>query len=217
MVPELEPDDGVTVVLVHGLYMGPWAMGYLGRRIAETGFATVRFSYATLHASLPDSADSLAGQLEALCSDSVHFVGHSLGGLLIRHLFHRYPEQRPGRVVTLGTPHQGSYVARWMSAHGPLGQLLGRSAPQGSLGDAPPWAGSHDLGVVAGSRHLGLGQLVPGLPRPNDGTVSVEETRLKQAKDHIVLPVTHTSLLFSPTVAEQTLAFLNTGRFLHGH
>ena len=196
--------------------MGPWAMLYLARRLGEASLATVRVSYPTLGAKLCDSADHLAQTVARVRSPTVHFVAHSLGGLLIRHLFHRHPEQRPGRVVTLGTPHQASYVARWMAGHGPLRHLLGKTGHEGSLGDAPPWTGSHEMGVIAGNLHLGLGQVVPGLPRPNDGTISVEETRLRQAKDHLVLPLTHTGLLVSRTVANQTIAFLNTGRFLHG-
>jgi hypothetical protein len=134
---------------------------------------------------------------------------------LVRYLFQRYPTQRPGRVVTLGTPHQGSHVARWLATEPLLQWVLGHSGPWGVLGDAPPWNGSHELGVIAGDVHLGLGQLFPGLPRPNDGTVAVEETRLAGAADRIVLPVTHTGLLLSRQVLGQVLSFLKDGRFMH--
>lgn len=215
MVPDPHTLEGATVVLVHGLYMGPWAMGYLDHGLRAAGLTVVRADYASVGATLPESADRLARYLARVRGDSVHFVAHSLGGLVVRHLFHRYPDQRPGRVVTLGTPHQGSHVARWLAAQPGLGWVLGHSGPAGALGGAPPWNGSHQLGVIAGDVHLGLGQLFPDLPRPNDGTVAVEETGLAGAADRIVLPVTHTGLLLSRQVLGQVLSFLKDGHFVH--
>lgn len=216
MASDAGRDDGSTVVLVHGLYMGPWAMTYLARRLRKAGLATLCVSYPTLRAGLPESADALAHQIDSLAAATVHYVAHSLGGLLVRHLFHRHPDRAPGRVVTLGTPHGGSYVGRWLQDHSFLGWVLGRSGPMGLLGGVPPWDGSHELGVIAGNVNLGLGQGIPSLPRPNDGTVTVQETGLAGAVDQIVLPVTHTGLLVSRTVADQVIAFLQNGRFVHG-
>ena len=72
-----------------------------------------------------------------------------------------------------------------------------------------------EVGVLAGTRSVGLGRVVPGLPRPNDGVVAVTETRLPGAADFIALPVAHSQMLASRPCATQIAAFLETGRFLH--
>lgn len=190
-------------------------MGLLGARLARAGFQVMRFSYHSVRASPVENALALQTFCQSLTSPAIHYVGHSLGGLVVRHLFHAYPQRVPGRVVTLGTPHGSSHVARTLARYRPLRALFGRSLQQGLLGDAPPWRGTHDLGVIAGTVPLGLGMLVPGIPLPHDGTVAVAETRLAGMKDHITLPASHTGLLLSAAVAAQCLAFLKTGRFLH--
>jgi hypothetical protein len=93
--------------------------------------------------------------------------------------------------------------------------LLGQSVQNGLLGNVPPWLGSHDLGVIAGSLRMGIGMIIPGVPRPSDGTVAVEETRLEGMADHIVLPVSHFGMLLSSGVAKQTIHFLSNGFFKH--
>jgi len=200
-------------VLIPGLYMGGWAVAYLARRLQAAGWRTRRFSYPTLAGTLPENADRLARALGTLEAATVHLVAHSLGGLVVRHLFNRHPRQRPGRIVTLGTPHQGSYVARWLDVRPRLRGLLGKSGPEGLLGGAPAWRPGLELGLIAGTLSLGLGRLAPGLPLPNDGTVALAETRLARATDHIALPVSHTGLLLSASVARQVGTFLAKGQF----
>jgi pimeloyl-ACP methyl ester carboxylesterase len=187
-------------------------MALLQHRLRGAGYRPVRFHYASLRRTLQENALSLADFTAALDEPIVHFVGHSLGGLVIRHLFHMRPQSRPGHVVTLGTPHKPSQTAQ-MLYKAAFGPLLGRSLEQGLLGGVPPWPGTHALGVIAGSLGIGIGRLFPGLPKPNDGTVAVAETELNGAADHIVLPVTHTGMLISSEVAKQTAAFLAEGHF----
>lgn len=202
------------VVLVHGLYLGGWSMALLDRSLRRRGYVIRRFSYATVRADIPASADRLHLFLAGLRAEEIHLVCHSLGGLVVNQLFHRHPGQRPGRVVTLGTPHNGSHVARRLSATRWLRWLLGRSIEGRQLLDGrPAWPRERPLGVIAGSRGIGLGALVPGLPAPNDGTVTVAETRAPEAQDHVTLPVTHSSMLWSAAVARQVASFLETGRF----
>lgn len=202
-----------TVVLIHGLWMKGGAMSLLHWRLARCGYTVVNFSYPTVHRSLAQHAQCLQQFVAQLPADTVHFVAHSLGGLLVRQLLHDFPEQRPGRVVTLGTPHQGSAVARHL-AHFKLGRsLLGRSFADGLEGGVPPWTGTRALGVIAGTHAVGLGRLFMRLPRPNDGTVSVAETRLVGMTDHKVMPVSHMGLLVSGVVAQAVCRFLRYGRF----
>ena len=203
------------VVLVHGLYLNGMDMGLLRRRLEHTGFNTLRFSYHSLQNTPLENALTLQAYVEKIQSPVIHYVCHSLGGLVIRQLFHNYPEQRPGRIVTLGTPHLISSAAQRLNQSAPGRMLLGKSIKQGLLGDAPPWRNTHELGVVAGTLRLGLGMFVPGIPRPNDGTIAVAETRLDGMTDHITLPVSHFGMLISYAVAGQTIHFLQHGRFQH--
>lgn len=209
-----------TVVTVHGLYMTGHDMFVLRMRLRKAGFATAHFSYRTVKRGIEANASELNGFLRRLDAPLVHLVGHSLGGLVIRRLLADFPEQRPGRVVTLGTPHNGSLIARRMQ-DAALGRwLLGRSREGALLGGLPPWPEGRELGVIAGTVSVGASLLIPGmvrqLPRPNDGTVAVAETRLEGLADHICLPVSHTALLFSRPVADQVVAFLRDGHFRPG-
>ena len=94
--------------------------------------------------------------------------------------------------------------------------LAGRSLKDWLALPRPQLPEQAEIGVLSGSRSLGLGRLVPGLPRPNDGVVAVAETRLPEAKDFITLPVSHAEMLVSRNCADQVAAFLKTGSFIHG-
>ncbi|QKQ27472.1 hypothetical protein [Candidatus Reidiella endopervernicosa] len=132
----------------------------------------------------------------------------------MRQLLNDYPDLPPGRVVTLGTPHQGSYVARRFDNNLVGRVLLGHS--RGVLTEQDHgWSLDRELGVIAGSRSVGVGLLVPGLAKPNDGTVAVVETRLEGMSDHLVLVTTHMGLLGSAEAAAQCCHFLKNGDFFH--
>src|SRR5690606_13333522 len=120
-----------------------------------------------------------------------------------------------GRAVLLGTPLQGSRAAQGVSRL-PFGKVILGAAVQEECIDYTQreWTGSREVGIIAGSMGLGLGRLFANLNTDHDGTVLVEETKLPGAKDHIVLHTTHTGMLFSAEVAEQTAHFLKHGRFL---
>ena len=203
-----------TVVLVHGLYMHGACMALLARRLARQGYRTRLFTYPSLRQPLADSTLALAAQVQSAETPVVHLVAHSMGGLLLRHLLAGAPALPPGRVVTLGTPHQGSCVARRLGA-GRLRFMLGHSLEQGLLGDLPSWRAGRELGSLAGMLNIGLGRLFGPMPAPADGTVTVAETCLTGMSDHICLPVSHLGMLLSPPVAAQVSAFLATGRFVH--
>lgn len=202
-----------TVVLVHGLWMNGLDMSLLAARTRRKGYKTAQFSYNSVGKSPRENAGLLQQYIQELESPVIHFIGHSLGGLVIRHLFHDYPAQRPGRVVTLGTPHKGSYSASRLE-HQIVGRwMLGNSVDSGLLGDVPAWDGSRDLGSIAGNLRFGLGIIIPGVPVPNDGTVAVEETRLDNMSDHITVSASHFGLLLSSRAASLSLEFLREGDF----
>jgi pimeloyl-ACP methyl ester carboxylesterase len=203
-----------TVVLVHGIWMNGWDMSLLRYRLNKAGFNALQFSYSSVSKNLHYNTQRLQKFLSSLHDDTIHIVAHSLGGLLVRQLFHDFPKQKPGRVVTLGTPHRGSYVAGQLNKHMWGRVLLGKSLQQGLLGDAPLWNVDHEIGVIAGDRGIGVGKILTRLPKSSDGTVVLEETPLQGMKDYIVMPVNHIGLLFSNSVAQQIVQFLSTGEFI---
>lgn len=202
-----------TVVTLHGLWMAGPESVILRHKLRVHGFEVVEFSYSSTAASLGHNAASLNDFLAALDAETVHLVGHSLGGLVIVRLFEDFPQQKPGRVVCLGTPVGGSEAARGL-ARWPLGAMaLGESLA--ALEDGPDrWRAERDLGLIAGTREIGLGRLLGELESPNDGTVSVAETRLPGARDHLCMPVSHTSMLVSEDVSDQVAHFLREGTFI---
>jgi pimeloyl-ACP methyl ester carboxylesterase len=202
-----------TVVLVHGLWFGAYSMALLRRRLAAAGFDAVAFRYPSVRSAPRANAMALNAFCRELDAPVLHFVAHSLGGLVLRHLFHDYPDQPPGRIVTLGTPHQPSAAAVSLSRVRAGRIVLGRSVHEGLLGGVPPWRAQRELGSIAGTLRLGFGRLVPGMTAPSDGTVVVAETRLAGMTDHVTVPVSHTGLLMSPRVAEYTAHFLRHGQF----
>lgn len=190
-------------------------MSVLRHRLAGMGWNAFRFSYPTVGAKPSDNAGRLVEFIDRIDAPVLHLVGHSLGGLVIRHLFHLYPDQRPGRVVTLGTPHRGSRAAAALAKTSPGRFALGESLEHGLCGGVPEWTGRRELGTVAGSRSVGLGRMFVHLQGPNDGTVAAAEATLPHAKDHIILPITHFGMLFSGEVALHIQHFLRRGRFDH--
>ena len=201
------------VVLVHGLWMNGLEMSLLGRRLGACGFECHRFHYSSVGLTPARSAMELDRFLRRLGSGITHLVAHSLGGIVLLHLFDRFPRQQPGRLVMLGTPVCGSGVARRLARLGVLKKTLGRSTEAGLLGDVPCWSAERELGIIAGTQALGLGRVVGGLGQPSDGTVAVAETRLRGVTAHLLLPVSHSGLLFSGRTARATCRFLRTGSF----
>lgn len=202
-----------TIILVHGLWMNGVDMSLLAGRMESYGYQTVRFHYPSIRHTPRENASRLDAFCAGINTPIIHFIGHSLGGIVIRHLFFDYPNRKPGRVVTLGTPHRPSRSAHSFSAYSVGRMMLGKSTVDGLLGNIPPWSGTHDLGSIAGTMEFGLGRLFEGLPFPNDGTVTVEETRLHNMKDHVTVDTTHFGLLLSPKIAPLCHNFLRDGLF----
>lgn len=205
---------GESVVLVNGLWLGNAALWPLARRLRRAGFEVFPFSYPSVRNDLRANAERLQQFAARLPGGTVHWVGYSLGGMVIRTLFGLYPDQRPGRIVLLGSPQRGSRTAAVLSRFR-FGRLITGRSVAGLLAGAAEagcWHG-RDIGVIAGNRSLGLGRLVADLPGPNDGTVQVAETDVPGARDRRVLPVAHSGMLLSPAVARETAEFLRRGAF----
>lgn len=203
-----------AIVAVHGLWMVGGVMAILARRIVPHGFDVRPFGYASIREGLYANAARLADFVASLPGDTVHLLGHSLGCVVIRALLERHVLERPGRVVCLGPPFKGSLTAERVARLPGGAHLIGHSLRDLlALGGYTSAVSGREIGIIAGDVPVGMGRLFGRFPGPNDGMVAVEETRLDGAADHIVLPVAHTALLWSPEVARQTEHFLRTGKF----
>lgn len=213
---ESRSDACATVLLVHGLWMSGFELGVLKHRLESEGpFRATAFSYPSVSGSMADHVRSLIDFARAQRCEQLHFVGHSLGGLVILKALQLTDDLPPGRAVLLGTPCQGSRAATGVARWVPFGKaILGAAVNEEIIECAPrEWSGHREVGVIAGSMGLGLGRLFANLSTDHDGTVLVEETKLPGAKDHVVVSTSHTGMLFSAEVAAQAAHFLRTGGF----
>ncbi len=205
------------VVLLHGLWMPGIVMKSLAMRLKARGYRTHVFAYAGRQRSLQAHADRLVRFVhEAAGHSPVRFVGHSFGGLVTLAALRRPDAPKASGVVLLGTPVLGCMAGRRLAIAAPGRWMLGESRPVWEEGCAARWDGRVPLGVIAGSRpSLGLGRLLGRLPGANDGVVRVEETAVEGMTERIVLPVSHSELIFSARVGVQTAHFLAHGHFNH--
>jgi pimeloyl-ACP methyl ester carboxylesterase len=208
-----------VIVYVHGLWQRGLESHWLRRRLSQDLGAEARaFSYPSVAADATTNARALAKYLWAIRADTLHLIGHSLGGLVILKLFGEDAEAQarlpPGRIVLLGSPLRGSRSAQKL-ARLPFGKkIMGLGVGEELLAPRERrWNGARDLGVIAGDLGFGFGRLVGTLGGPSDGTILVEETELEGTADRLVLRVSHTGMLFSAAVARAAGAFLRTGRF----
>jgi len=214
----MAPASSATVILIPGLWMPaavllPWQW-----RLQAAGHAVRRFAYPSWRNGLAANVEALARCLADTPGRPIHLVGHSLGGLLILSLLARGRDEglgRLGRAVLLGSPALGSHAAARLAASAWGARLVGRSLADWLAAPSPTLPPGIEAGVIAGTRSLGLGRLLGGLPRPNDGAVAVTETRLPGAADFITLPVSHSGMLLSAACATQVTHFLAQGHFRH--
>jgi pimeloyl-ACP methyl ester carboxylesterase len=203
------------IIIVHGLWMTGLELGVLQHRLrADHGFDPTIFSYPSITGSMNDHVASLHAYVQAHKYEQLHFVGHSLGGIVILKMLETYNDIPPGRVVCLASPMQGSCAvdgfARWPFARAALGAAICEEV----LSCKPrKWDGRRDVGIIAGSLSIGLGRLFADFHEPSDGTLLVSETKLDGAKDHIVMPVSHTGIVFSADATAQVAKFLRDGKF----
>jgi pimeloyl-ACP methyl ester carboxylesterase len=210
--------DGV--VLLHGIGVGAWTLKKLDQALRRRGYATLNLDYASRKKPLEELAEDIHAPVAAFaeqCDGAIHFVAHSMGGLLARVYIARHRPARLGRVVMLGTPNGGSEVTDllkdlsvYRAVFGPAGlQLSTAQAPVLAALPSPDYA----VGIIAGCRTIAPIASAFVLPRPNDGRVSVASAKLADMSDHIIVKASHTGLPRNTVAIEQTIAFLRDGRF----
>ena len=215
---DLWPGDRHLVLLLHGYLRAKDAFKPMTRALEDAGFAAVPVNYPSMWRGLEDHADQLRAVLHGLKGrPQVSFVGHSMGGLVVRLALDGEEELaerlRFGRLVMLGVPNQGAELADKLSGSwfyrtlgGPAStQLTTRHVP--SLPPPPI-----PFGSIAGIRGNGRGYN-PLLTGEDDGIVTLESTRMEGAEDTLVVESLHALLMWQPQVIEATLSYLRTGRF----
>ncbi len=208
------------VILLHGLARTRHAMRKMEHALSDKGFYVVNTGYPSRKYRIEELAEIAVTKGVSQCSDQndgkIHFVTHSLGGILVRAYLKKHPLSNLGRVVMLGPPNQGSEVVDRLKRvpgfkllNGPAGLQLGtheKDIPR-LLGDA-----DFDLGVIAGSRSINL-ILSQFLPNPNDGKVSLASTKVRGMRDHICVNSSHPFLMNNQEVIRQVIYYLENGAF----
>lgn len=209
------------VILLHGLARTASSMEKMAEAFEERGFSVTNVDYPSREHPVEELAPMAveAGLAECPEEGRVHFVTHSLGGILVRYYLEHHELERLGRVVMLAPPNRGSQVVDdfrevpgFELINGPAGLQLGTdegSVPS-SLGPV-----DYEVGVIAGTETFNP-ILSQSLPNPDDGKVSVESTKVEGMSDFLVVSHSHPFIMLAEGVIEQAISFVETGRFRHG-
>ena len=220
LTPQISLAQRECVVLLHGLARTSNSLNKIEKALLAAGYLVSNIDYQSTTATVARlSANAVSAGIDncdSMAARRIHFVTHSLGGILVRFYFANNQHGKLGRVVMLAPPNQGSEVVdSWSKLpgysllNGPAGDQLGtdeHSVPL-SLG-----AVKFDLGVIAGNRSINpfLSQF---LPNPDDGKVSVASTKVEGMRDHLVLPVSHTFMMRNEELIDQVIYYLQHGSF----
>ncbi|MCH9643672.1 MAG: alpha/beta hydrolase [Gammaproteobacteria bacterium] len=207
-----------NVILLHGIGRDQRIMHPLARRFQQLGYSAHNLSYASTEYPVEALADQIYQKIQSIQAQSeapLHFVAHSLGGIIVRYMLQHYEIRRLGGVVMMGPPNHGSAVVDFLKdfkfykkMYGPAGQQL-VTGEDGIAASLP--AADYPLAIIAGNRcvlqdYLFSWFLFKG--EPNDGKVSVESTQLDGMQQHTVLPVCHPKMPYQKIVIQHATSFI---------
>ncbi|MES2923589.1 MAG: alpha/beta fold hydrolase [Verrucomicrobiota bacterium] len=213
--PRWHDCGGAPVVLLHGLWRGWRAMDPLARALDREGFSTLNLSYPSTRLPIGDLIDHIRPQIGKIAGDRpVHFITHSLGGIVVRALLAGEVPWTTGKIVMLAPPNSGSEIVDWSKAHpllhrllGPAGRTLGSDGVPAALPALPP---EIETAVIMGNR-----QAIPLFKKlldpENDGIVSAAKGRLDGLRGFTVIDADHTFMPMHPEAIRLSLQFLKTG------
>lgn len=212
--------DSDFVILLHGLARSKDSMTTMANRLSAENYRVINLEYPSRSKTIEAIANSTLSERIEKCRETgaktIHFVSHSMGGIIVRYYLKHHEMEDLGKVVMLSPPNKGSevvdklgdtFIFEWIN--GPAGQQLGTKA-----NSLPRQLGEVDfeLGVIAGNQSINpvLSLLIPG---EDDGKVSVKNTKVAGMADFVVIPATHTFIMNHPQAIEQTISFLKSGQF----
>ena len=209
-----------VIILLHGLARTSRCMDKAGKLLAAYGYKIINVGYPSRKYNIETLAlNAIAPALKQCTSKDIikiHFLTHSMGGILIRYYLSTQLIDKLGRVVMLAPPNQGSEVVDKLTGwpvfnviNGPAGLQMGtdKNSLPNMLGPV-----NFPTGIIAGDKTVNplLSQLFPDT---NDGKVSVRRAQVQGMKDFIVMPYSHTFIMQRETVIEQALHFIQQGNF----
>ena len=216
-----ERSEQEVVVLLHGLARTNRSMNRMQKKLRTAGYTVYSLQYPSTRKAVEQIAEENLAPLLARCqathSGKIHFVTHSLGGIVVRQYLTRHTLRNPGRVVMLAPPNQGSeavdklgHLTLFDWIYGPAGRQLG-TAPDALPMQLP--APPVEVGVIAGTRSINwfLSRMIPG---PDDGKVSVASTKVLGMDDFLIVGDSHRYITRSDIVFRNTENFLINGEFL---
>lgn len=216
--PSQETD--AYVILLHGLGQSKRSMEKIGKSLSSLGYKVVNVGYPSTKYPIEFLADEILNDvIEPYSKHSqskIHFVTHSMGGIVVRYYLKNHKLPNLGRIVMISPPNQGSELVDslcdsyvFKKLNGPAGSQLGTDKHSVPLSLGPV---DFELGVIAGNRSFNpmYSLIVPG---PDDGVVSVERTKVAGMKDFLILPRNHAFIMKSEDVIQQVIYFLEHGVF----
>lgn len=213
-------NKGDYVVILHGIARSSSHMSSLSKYLHQAGYDVLNLDYPSTDHKIETLTRIIHQKilLQTNQNKKIHFVGYSMGGLMVRALIHQYSYQNLGRVVQLAPPNSGSEIAdflqdNWLyeKIYGPAGQQLmtDQKDVRNLFGEV-----NYELGIIAGNFTIDpiSSSIIPG---DDDGKVAIARTKLQGMKDHIVMNASHTFFPSNKQVHKQVLYFLRNGQFQH--
>ncbi len=208
------------VILLHGLSRTNHSMDTIEKRLKDEGYCVLNLGYPSRGEKIEQIVqNTLIPQLQRFCTDStkkIHFVTHSMGGIVLRYYLNTKPKINTGRIVMLSPPNKGSEVVDFLKNVPGVKKLMGPAFEQLSS-DSASFVNSlkpvkEEIGVITGERTINFINSII-IPGADDGKVSIERAKLEEMKDFLIVERTHVFIMDAPEVLEQCMYFIKTGGF----